>query len=269
MAATGVQQGTAPDGGRPRASVDAASPLQFLDALRLEDREAVLDVCRVVEAAPGDRLLAARADAVSIILAGATYTRTSTGDGHTVVTSLVEAGQIGGLTAALGRSGPDIELTAALPSTALLATGRDLRRLMSDRPAIARAVLDAALAQLAAMHGETVRFANTTVSERVVHRILELVARWGRDVDIVVEMPLTQDDLASWSRTSRESTAKTLHALRTRQVIRTGRRQLCVLDVDHLAALVAPVGQQPVRTALRRRRAEDVVPERKAVTTNG
>lgn len=245
-------------------------PPQFLDALRLEDREALLDLCRV-EAARGDRLLAARADAVTIILTGATYTRTSTDDGHTVVTSLVEAGQIGGLIAALERSGPEIELTAALPSPALLATGRDLRRLMSDRPAIARAVLDAALAQLAAMHGETIRFANTTASERVVHRILELVARWGRDVDgdIVVEMPLTQDDLASWSRTSRESTAKTLHALRTRQVIRTGRRQLCVLDVDHLAALVAPVGQQPVRTALRWRRAEDLLPGRKAVTTNG
>lgn len=42
--------------------------------------------------------------------------------------------------------------------------------------------------------------------------------------------------LASWARSSRESTAKALHLLREQGLIRTGRRSMTVLDFEGLEA---------------------------------
>ena len=70
---------------------------------------------------------------------------------------------------------------------------------------------------------------------RVARRLLELADRFGTTgpgaaEQIRIDLPLTQDELASWTGASREAVAKALRVLRDENVIETGRRVVTVLD---------------------------------------
>jgi CRP-like cAMP-binding protein len=67
--------------------------------------------------------------------------------------------------------------------------------------------------------------------------LVELAERFGSDSGdgaIEVAIPLTQDELAAWSASSRESTARALHTLRELGVLETHRRRLIVRDLERL-----------------------------------
>jgi CRP-like cAMP-binding protein len=69
---------------------------------------------------------------------------------------------------------------------------------------------------------------------RVARRLLDLAERFGRPVDdgVKVELPLSQEELASWCGASRESTVKALRTLREIGLITTGRRVVTLHDLD-------------------------------------
>src|SRR5437899_1766023 len=71
---------------------------------------------------------------------------------------------------------------------------------------------------------------------RVAWRLLELSERFGRatDAGIAVELPLSQEQLASWCGASREATVKALAALRSLGAITTGRRRVLIGDPEAL-----------------------------------
>ena len=74
---------------------------------------------------------------------------------------------------------------------------------------------------------------------RVARRLLELADRFGTTGQatggqIRIDLPLTQDELASWTGASREAVAKALRVLRDENVIETGRRVVTVLDEQRL-----------------------------------
>ncbi len=81
-----------------------------------------------------------------------------------------------------------------------------------------------------------VEFAALDTLGRVAWRVLELSEQFGRDGEdgIVVELPLSQDQLASWCGASREATVKALAALRALGCITTGRRTVTILDAEAL-----------------------------------
>lgn len=66
--------------------------------------------------------------------------------------------------------------------------------------------------------------------------MLELSDQFGEHtVDgIVVELPLSQEQLASWRGASREATVKALAALRTLGCVSTGRRSVQIRDAEAL-----------------------------------
>ena len=73
---------------------------------------------------------------------------------------------------------------------------------------------------------------------RVARRLLELVDRYGEGegTSVRISISLTQDELAGWTGSSREAVSKALREFRDRGWITTGRRSICVLDVDALRA---------------------------------
>ncbi len=79
-------------------------------------------------------------------------------------------------------------------------------------------------------------FASLDTLGRVAWRLLELGEQFGEaGADgITVELPLSQEQLASWCGASREATVKALAALRTLGCVTTGRRTLHILDVEAL-----------------------------------
>jgi CRP-like cAMP-binding protein len=66
--------------------------------------------------------------------------------------------------------------------------------------------------------------------------LLELSERFGQLTDggVAVEMPFSQEQLASWCGASREATVKALAALRSLHCISTGRQSLVIHDMAAL-----------------------------------
>jgi CRP/FNR family transcriptional regulator, cyclic AMP receptor protein len=93
---------------------------------------------------------------------------------------------------------------------------------------------------VARLHQADVRrieFATAGSFARVTTRIVELAEQFGSAGDdgaIEVSIPLTQEELAAWSASSRESTARALHTLRELGLLETRRRRLIVRDLDKL-----------------------------------
>ena len=71
---------------------------------------------------------------------------------------------------------------------------------------------------------------------RVAWRLLELSERFGHQTDdgIAVELPLSQEQLASWCGASREATVKALGTLRSLGTITTARRRVLIGDPEAL-----------------------------------
>jgi CRP/FNR family transcriptional regulator, cyclic AMP receptor protein len=71
---------------------------------------------------------------------------------------------------------------------------------------------------------------------RVARRLLELAERFGEPTDdgLRAELPLSQEQLASWCGCSREATAKALRTLRHVAGVTTGRRTVTLRDPELL-----------------------------------
>jgi CRP-like cAMP-binding protein len=80
-------------------------------------------------------------------------------------------------------------------------------------------------------------FATAESLARVASRLVELAERFGAPLEngaIEVALPINQEELASWSASSRESAARSLRTLRELRLIETRRMRLTVLDLDGL-----------------------------------
>lgn len=72
---------------------------------------------------------------------------------------------------------------------------------------------------------------------RVARRLLELAERFGEDAGddgVRIALPLSQEEIAGWTGSSREAVSKALRILRERGIIDTGRRVITVTDMDGL-----------------------------------
>jgi CRP/FNR family transcriptional regulator, cyclic AMP receptor protein len=121
----------------------------------------------------------------------------------------------------------DVEATVA-PSSALIRT-------LSD-PAIAMELLRVLANRLRDADRKRLEFAALETLGRVAWRLDELSERFGEQTaeGIDVELPLSQEQLASWCGASREATVKALASLRALGCIATGRRSVLIRDIEAL-----------------------------------
>ncbi|WP_052667112.1 Crp/Fnr family transcriptional regulator [Nitriliruptor alkaliphilus] len=226
----------APRRGGPGVAHGTTRSSLLLGALPPDDLVTLIEGSHGLTGRRGDRLAARTDDAVTVILHGVAAARTSTIDGEHTIHSLRGPGDVHGLTVALGHPEAGDELVAVDQVDALVLPGGHVRDLVALLPSVTRAAVAVIANELAALRVEEARFASRSASYRIEHRLLELADRFGeRDgARILVTLALTQEELASWARTSRESAAKALHDLRVAGIVTTGRRELIVEDLPAL-----------------------------------
>ncbi|MGH2916711.1 MAG: Crp/Fnr family transcriptional regulator [Solirubrobacteraceae bacterium] len=124
----------------------------------------------------------------------------------------------------------DVQVTVAAVSVLLGAL---------ERPEVAREVIQTMAARLRDGNRMRLEFAALGTLGRVAWRVLELGERFGgHDGDgIAVDVPLSQEQLASWCGASREATVKALARLRALGAITTGRRRIVIRDPAALRRL--------------------------------
>ena len=175
------------------------------------------------------------ADRVFVIERGWVLVTSIAPGGREIVLGLRGPGDVIGDLSALDGEPRSATALAAGEVEATVAPGSVLTRALSD-PAAAMELLRVLAARLRDADRKRLEFAALDTLGRVAWRLHELSERFGEDTadGIEVELPLSQEQLASWCGASREATVKALATLRTLGCISTGRRNVLIRDLDAL-----------------------------------
>jgi CRP-like cAMP-binding protein len=166
--------------------------------------------------------------------------------GWVMITSIAP----GGREIVLGLRGPtdvigDMSALDGAPRSATALAAGEVEATVAPGSALTRALSDAATAmellrllanRLRDADRKRLEFASLDTLGRVAWRLHELAERFGEGTPegIEVELPLSQEQLASWCGASREATVKALAALRTLGCVSTGRRSVVIHDAEAL-----------------------------------
>jgi CRP/FNR family transcriptional regulator, cyclic AMP receptor protein len=166
--------------------------------------------------------------------------------GWVMITSIAP----GGREIVLGLRGPgdvigDLSALDGAPRSATALTAGEVEATVAPASSLTHALTDAATAmellrvlatRLRDADRKRLEFAALDTLGRIAWRLHELAERFGENTadGIEVELPLSQEQLASWCGASREASVKALAALRTLGCISTGRRTVVIHDLEAL-----------------------------------
>ena len=108
-------------------------------------------------------------------------------------------------------------------------------------PPIAAAILEVMAARLRQSNAYAEQLASVPASQRVVHYLCELAGQRSHEQapgNAQITLNLTQHNLASLSGTTRETVNRVLSGLRDQGYVRVERRQIVVLDLLQLCAMI-------------------------------
>jgi len=175
------------------------------------------------------------ADRVFVIERGWVLISSVAPGGREIVLGLRGPGDVIGDLSALDGAPRSATALAVGEVEATVAPGAALTRALGDAAA-AMELLRVLASRLRDADRKRLEFAALDTLGRVAWRLQELGEQFGEDTadGIEVELPLSQEQLASWCGASREATVKALAALRTLGCISTGRRTVLIRDPQAL-----------------------------------
>jgi CRP/FNR family transcriptional regulator, cyclic AMP receptor protein len=171
-----------------------------------------------------------------LLTAGRVKVTMLTRGGREVVLGFAGPGDlIGELSALVGRR--TATLSALERVAALAIPAAEFRGFLERHPRVMRLMLTSALERLQEANRLQLEFAAQDTLGRVASRLVELCNRFGEQDDegIVITLPISQEELAGWSGSSREAVAKALQTLRNLGAIETDRRRITVVEPETLA----------------------------------
>lgn len=178
-----------------------------------------------------------RADSAIILTAGLVKIHRITAAGAEVVLGLSGPGDLLGEISAVSDAPRSASATALEPARGSVVSVPDLRAFLAAHPHATLSLLAMTLRRLYSADQRRLEFATAESLARVASRLVELAERFGEQREnraIEVALPITQEELASWSASSREAAARSLRTLRELRLIETHRMRLTVLDLDGL-----------------------------------
>jgi CRP/FNR family transcriptional regulator, cyclic AMP receptor protein len=216
----------------------ATGDLSFLDALAHDDAERLRGLGGRRRHAAGTVLLREResGDCVLVVLSGRVKLVTVTRDGHEVVLAVREPGDLIGEMSALDGAERTATAIALEPVEARAITVPDFIAFLESTPGAALALARQLCARLRDADRKRAESLALDTLGRVAARLVELAERFGSPTadGILIEVRITQEDLAGWTGSSREAVIKALRTLRELGLVTTGRRSVTVRDLAGL-----------------------------------
>jgi CRP-like cAMP-binding protein len=123
----------------------------------------------------------------------------------------------------------------------LTITAPDLQTILERYPPVAHTLLTVLSEQLR-LARETIRRVSTgSVESRIAASLLKLADRLGSDDRdaILIQMPLTRQDLADMTGAQVETVSRVMSRFRKNGLVRSGRGWVAVVDRERLAAIAA------------------------------
>jgi len=210
---------------------------EFLGLLSEEDRAELERIGNHQSADRADVLLARgdAADRVLVLEAGRVKVTVPTSAGSDAVLTFRGPGALLGEQALVDQRPRSANVVAVEPVELLVIAASTFRGYLARHPNVALAMLAMLSTRLRDSDRRLAEFAAADTLGRVSARLVELCDAHGDPGvagSVRVTLPITQEDLAGWTGSSIESTAKALRTMRLLGWITTGRRALEVHDLD-------------------------------------
>lgn len=212
--------------------------VSWLHALAESAREELLRLGHVRRYEKGDVLIrfGAANQSVHILGRGRVKVVVPTTNGWQALLAVRGAGEVVGELAALDGRTRSASVVALEPVESVLIPAADFVRHLEEHPRTSLALLRALAGRLRDTDERSSQAGGTTVAARLARRLLELADVEGRPVKdgVLIDAPLSQQDIADWIGASREAVAHALRGLREAGAVRTGRMEITLTDLDVL-----------------------------------
>jgi CRP-like cAMP-binding protein len=171
---------------------------------------------------------------VFMIESGWVTLRTAGPDGEEMILALRGPGEVVGEMSAFDGAPRTATAVAVDQVEAIVAPARTIAQALERDIAAANEFARILATRLRESDRQRLEYTVLDTLARVARRLLDLAERFGQPTDdgVKVELPLSQEELASWCGASRESTVKALRTLREVGAVTTGRRVVTLHDVD-------------------------------------
>lgn len=176
--------------------------------------------------------------AVFVLLTGRVKVVAQTAAGRAVLLAVSGPGQLVGELAALDGGHRSASAVTLDPVSALVLGVERFRELLAQHPPAALGLLATTSGRLRDADRKRVEFASLDTAARVASRLLELADQYGEATaeGLLIDLGLTQDEIAGWTGSSREALTRALSTFRSRGWISTERRRVLLLDLPALRA---------------------------------
>ncbi len=193
---------------------------------------------------PGERIYAAGdpAERLFVVAEGKVKLLQHAPDGRDVLLDILASGEFFGNLAALGVAAyPD---TAQAQTTACILSIRsdDFRQVLDAHPGLALKALEIMAGRLQAANQRVLRLSSLPVDRRIAFTLLELARKHGRqqDAGLLIELPLSRDDLAEMTGATIETVSRVMSQLQSRGIIASGRQWVAITDPEKLDEVLQP-----------------------------
>jgi CRP/FNR family transcriptional regulator, cyclic AMP receptor protein len=218
-------------------AIASAEPL-FLDSLSSSEAAALRSRAVARDFLEGGALFHERGapDRVYVVLTGFVKLSRFSEEGREVILGIRGPGDLLGEQSAIDEKPRSASAITLDPVTALVMTSGDFVAFMRDEPHVALVVLRTLSHRLREADLRRVELSVQDTVARVAARISELAERFGNEAGGTVEihLPISQEELASWTGCSRDSVVKALQTMRGLGWIETARRRITVREPDAL-----------------------------------
>ena len=165
--------------------------------------------------------------------------------GKNVLLDMLTPGEFFGSLSTLGDDVYSDTAEAQTQTCVLAINADDFRRILEKHPRVALQVVDIMAARLRTAHERVRQLSALSVEGRIANLLLILSKKFGKssDVGLLIQSPLTRDDLAAMTGTTTETTSRVMSQFQKDGWIQTGRKWVSILDV-HALEQIAEVEMQ-------------------------
>lgn len=206
-----------------------------------DNLDAVLSTVQVRTVEPGEPVFSqgAPADEFFLLLNGHLKVSQITPAGEQVVVRHVLPGEVFGIARAIRRDDYPATAEAVTDSIVLVWMASQWQDFVALNPVLAVNALQAVGERLQEAHTRIRELSTEEVERRVAHALLRLVRRAGRPAEggLLIDFPLTRQDIAEMTGTTLHTVSRLLSAWETQGVVRSARKKITVTDEARLAAL--------------------------------
>jgi len=189
----------------------------------------------------GETIFVSRSESTHLyaVAVGAVKLIHETGDGREVIVDILGPGEFFGNVSESRESRRTNTALALTSICALVVNNAGFETILGRFPNVALDLFDAVSSRLEAAQETIRRLATDDASKRIAESLVRLAGKFGtkRGPDVLIELPLSREDLAAFSGTNPETASRVVSRFRREGIIETGRKWLSIKDENRLSAI--------------------------------